>query len=80
MSGTFCLLCVCEMYGCMHAIPSILTISLQHIDIVNLKFDVNSNMLYSADCSMYHSLGYGTILYIQAVMTFDMVSNPCHLL
>ncbi|XP_025109099.1 tetratricopeptide repeat protein 39B-like [Pomacea canaliculata] len=25
-----------------------------------------------ADCSMYHSLGYGTILYIQAVMTFDM--------
>ncbi|KAK7501102.1 hypothetical protein BaRGS_00007587 [Batillaria attramentaria] len=25
-----------------------------------------------ADKSMYHSLGYGTILYIQAVMTFDM--------
>ncbi|XP_005096921.3 tetratricopeptide repeat protein 39B [Aplysia californica] len=25
-----------------------------------------------ADKSMYHALGYGTILYIQAVMTFDM--------
>lgn len=25
-----------------------------------------------ADKSMYHSLGFGTILYIQAVMTFDM--------
>ena len=27
----------------------------------------------SIDSSMYHALGYGTILYTQAVMTFDMV-------
>jgi len=26
---------------------------------------------------MYHALGYGTIMYIQAVMTFDMVSIVC---
>lgn len=25
---------------------------------------------------MYHALGYSTILYIQAVMTFDMVGVP----
>lgn len=41
----------------------------------------------SADRSMYHALGHSTILYIQAVMTFDMVGvdilflgsiNICH--
>jgi hypothetical protein len=32
-------------------------------------------LCFSADRSIYHSLGYGTILYFQAVMTFDMVSR-----
>lgn len=32
--------------------------------------------VFSADRSMYHALGYSTILYIQAVMTFDMVGVP----
>ncbi|XP_076462469.1 tetratricopeptide repeat protein 39B-like [Babylonia areolata] len=34
--------------------------------------DARDSMQPYADRSMYHSLGYGTILYIQAVMTFDM--------
>lgn len=38
---------------------------------------IHEDFVFSADSSMYHSLGYGTILYIQAVMTFDMVSMFC---
>ncbi|CAL1544810.1 unnamed protein product [Lymnaea stagnalis] len=39
----------------------------------NNKFTLaKEHMQPWADRSMYHALGYGTILYIQAVMTFDM--------
>ncbi|BFZ16413.1 hypothetical protein BsWGS_19452 [Bradybaena similaris] len=39
----------------------------------NNKFTLAKDRMQPwADVSMYHALGYGTILYIQAVMTFDM--------
>ncbi|XP_063417875.1 tetratricopeptide repeat protein 39B-like [Mytilus trossulus] len=40
---------------------------------LNNKFtDAKARMEPGSNNSMYHALGYGTILYIQAVMTFDM--------
>ncbi|XP_052069149.1 tetratricopeptide repeat protein 39B-like [Mytilus californianus] len=40
---------------------------------LNNKFtDAKARMEPGSSSSMYHALGYGTILYIQAVMTFDM--------
>lgn len=40
---------------------------------LNNRFtDAKSRMEPGANSSMYHAMGYGTILYIQAVMTFDM--------
>ncbi|XP_052776395.1 tetratricopeptide repeat protein 39B-like [Mya arenaria] len=40
---------------------------------LNNQFSLAKNRMEPhIDWSMYHALGYGTILYIQAVMTFDM--------
>ncbi|KAL5016769.1 hypothetical protein ScPMuIL_006358 [Solemya velum] len=40
---------------------------------LNNKFtEARNRMQPCSDWSMYHALGYGTIMYIQAVMTFDM--------
>ncbi|KAL4235823.1 Tetratricopeptide repeat protein 39B [Mactra antiquata] len=40
---------------------------------LNNKFtEAKNRMEPCIDWSMYHALGYGTIMYIQAVMTFDM--------
>ncbi|XP_046361608.1 tetratricopeptide repeat protein 39B-like isoform X1 [Haliotis rufescens] len=40
---------------------------------LNNKFtEAKERMQPHAETSMYHALGYGTIMYIQAVMTFDM--------
>jgi len=30
-----------------------------------------------ADRSLYHALGYATVMYLQAAMTFEAVSNGC---
>ncbi|XP_070195662.1 tetratricopeptide repeat protein 39B-like isoform X2 [Littorina saxatilis] len=43
-----------------------------HLFFTNHFAEARDRMKPFADTSMYHSLGYGTILYIQAVMTFDM--------
>lgn len=51
--------------------------SLDHFGLVQIyTAHVQSYGLcdFRADQSMYHALSYGTIMYIQAVMTFDMVS------
>ena len=37
-----------------------------------------SILIIRANESMYHALGYGTIMFLQAVMTFDKV-RPCNL-
>ena len=40
----------------------------------NVINDTFSN-IFRADRSMYHALGYGTIMYLQATLTFEMVSR-----
>ncbi|XP_062589714.1 tetratricopeptide repeat protein 39B-like [Saccostrea cucullata] len=43
-----------------------------HLFLNNRFSEAKNRMEPFADRSMYHALGYSTILYIQAVMTFDM--------
>ncbi|KAH3695481.1 hypothetical protein DPMN_082941, partial [Dreissena polymorpha] len=57
----------CDFNGCIQDCHMALKLFL------NNKFtDAKNRMEPHVDWSMYHGLGYGTIMYIQAVMTFDM--------
>ena len=40
-----------------------------------ILYHVSDLYVYRADRSMYHALCYGTIMYLQATMTFEVVST-----
>ncbi len=58
----------------MHDLGVVLTLCCFHFVCFVLQLLDFLVFYFRADRSMYHALGYGTIMYLQATMTFEMVN------